>query len=218
MGKWAEVRCNCPNRVPLPGSDSYFGQPHRKKHRLSKKEQAEVEEWERSTKNMFECGHRGGVVVEFCPANIIQLGNLIGKVFSDERTAFEIFRKVGDWRSYQDELLLIEPNEARLWQVEIEEVQRAMQGSGKLSQQKVEQLVSEFLREDLGSRLHLEGRLNEIEAKMPSAAIGALKRNVQKTQGPDLESTLRNVLKALTDASKLCRAGIETGNPIRLMW
>ena len=83
MGKWAEVPCNCVNRVPLEGSDYYFGQPHRKKHRLTKKEKEDVEEWERTAKNMFSCGHRNGVVVEFSPGNIIHLGNLLGTIFRE---------------------------------------------------------------------------------------------------------------------------------------
>ena len=37
MGKWSEVNCDCPNRVPLPGSGFYFDKPHRNKGRLTKK-------------------------------------------------------------------------------------------------------------------------------------------------------------------------------------
>jgi hypothetical protein len=218
MGKWVEIHCDCPNRVPLPDSDFYFDEPHRNKRRLTEKEKAEVEEWKRTTKNMFECGHRSGVVIEFWPGDIIHLGNLIGSIFRDESGTFEVFAKVGDWRCYEDELLLIQPDEASLWLMEIEEIQRALQGFDNLSQDKIEKLIVEFYRNELGSRLDIERRLDEVAAKMPFAQIVPLKRNVQQSKRPDLESTVEKIVEALTDAAKLCRASIGTGNPIRLLW
>jgi hypothetical protein len=218
MGKWAEVHCVCPNRVPLPGSDFYFDEPHRNKRRLTKKEKAEVAEWKRTTKDMFECGHRSGIVIEFWPGDIIHLGNLIGSIFRDESGTFEVFAKVGDWRCYEDELLLIQPDEASLWLMEIEEIQRALLGFSNLPQDKMERLIVEFYRDDLGSRLDLERRLDEVAAKMPFAQVVPLKRNVQQSKWPDLESTVEKILEALTDAAKLCRASTGTGNPIRLLW
>ena len=218
MGKWAEVHCDCPNRVPLAGSDFYFDKPHRNKRRLTRKEREELEEWERTTKNMFACGHRSGVVIEFSPGDIIHLGNLLGSIFRDESSTFEVFAKVGDWRCYEDELLLIQPDEAGLWLMEIEEIQRAFQGFGNLPQDKIERLLLEFYRDDLGSRLDLERRLDEAAAKMPFARVVPLKRNVQQSKRPDLESTVENIIEALTDAAKLCHASIRTGNPIRLLW
>ncbi|MCA1621674.1 MAG: hypothetical protein LC795_20860 [Acidobacteria bacterium] len=218
MGKWAEVHCDCPNRVPLAGSDFYFDKPHRNKRRLTKKERGEVEEWERAAKNMFECGHRSGVVIEFSPGDIVHLGNLLGGIFRDENGMFEVFAKVGDWRCYGDELLLIQPDEAGLWLMEIEEIQRALGGFGNLPQDKIERLLSEFYRDGLGSRLDLERRLDEIAAKMPFAPVVPLKQNVQQSKRPNPESTVEKIMEALTDAAKLCHAGIGTGNPIRLLW
>jgi hypothetical protein len=218
MGKWSEVHCDCPNRVPLPGSDFYFDKPHRNKRRLTKKEKAEVEEWERTTKDMFECGHRSGVVIEFWPGDIIHLGNLIGSVFRDESVTFEVFAKVGDWRRYEDELLLIQPDEASLWLMEIEEIQRALLGSENLPPDKMAKLIVESYRADLGGRLDLERRLDEVAAKAPFARVNPLKRNVQQSKLPDLESTVEKIVKALTDAARLCSASIGTGNPIRLLW
>ena len=218
MGKWAEVHCNCPDRVPLPGSDFYFGAPHRNKRRLTKKEREEVEEWKRTTKNMFECGHRSGVVIEFWPGDIIHLGNLIGSLFRDESATFEVFAKVGDWRCYEDELLLILPDEAALWLLEIDEIGRGLSGFGNLPQGKMERLILEFFRDDLGSRLALVRQLDEVGAKMPFAPTVPLKRNVQQSKRPDIESTVEKISEALGDAAKLCRASMEIGNPIRLLW
>ena len=86
MGKWAEVHCNCPNHVPLAASDPYFGKPHYKKHRLTKKEREEVEEWERATKDMFACGHRRGTLIELSPGSRLELERRL-----DEITAMNSF-------------------------------------------------------------------------------------------------------------------------------
>jgi len=215
MGKWAEVHCNCPNRIPLAGGDSCY-QPHRRKRRLTAKQKAEVEEWERTTQDMFVCGHRNGNLIEFSPGDIVHLGYLIGSIFRDKEGAFKLFGKVGDWRCYEDELLLVTPDRARLWLLEIEEVQQALSGLGNLEREKTARLLLEFYQNDLGSRLDLEYRLDEIAAKMPSARI--LKDNVERTGRPDVETTLQKIQEALTDASRLCHASVETGNPIRLLW
>lgn len=206
MGKWAEVSCDCSNRVTLKGSDFYFDKPHRNKHRPTKKEKEDVEEWERTAKNMFACGHRNGVVIEFSPGHIIYLGNLLGGIFRDESGPFEVFAKVGDWRRYEDELLLIQPDEAGLWLMEIDEIQRALQSFGNLPQDKIERLLLESYRDDLGSRHDLERRVDEIAAKMPFAPLVPLKRNVQQSKPPDIESTVEKIMEALTDAAKLCHA------------
>jgi hypothetical protein len=134
MGKWAEIQCACPNRVRLPCSDFYLDRPHRKKQRLTKREKAEVQEWERTTENMFACGHQRGVVLEFAPDDMIRLGYHLNRLFP--ASTFQVFAKVGDWRCYDDELLLIHPEEAKLWLLEIEEIQTAFQGSSNLTQNK----------------------------------------------------------------------------------
>lgn len=215
MGKWAEVYCVCPDREPVPGSDFMLGRPHRNKRRLTKKQREDVAEWERTTKNMFKCGHRNGVVIEFWPGEIINLGDIICRIFA---IGFDIFKRVGDWRCYYDELLMIEPDEAQAWLMEIEELQRAFDGEGNLPQQKIEGLISEFFRRDLGFRIDLERRLDEAAAKMPFAGVNALKQNVQQSEQPSIESTIQKIAEALADAAHLCRASIETGNPIRLLW
>lgn len=215
-GKVGGIHCDCSTRVPLPDSDFYFDEPHRKNRRLTRKEKAEVDEWRRTNKKMFQCGHRSGVIIELNPGDIIHLGNLIGGIFPDN--TFEIFAKVGDWRCYEDELLLIPPDEAGLWLTEIEEVQRELQGLGNLVPDKKEKLIWEFYRDELGSRLNLESRLYEVAEKTLAGPVIQMKRNLRQLKRPDIESTLEKIIDALTDATNLCRASIKTGNPIRLLW
>jgi hypothetical protein len=57
-----------------------------------------------------------------------------------------------------------------------------------------------------------------VRVRPSNARVIPLKRNVQQSKRPDLESTVEKIVKALTDASRLCRASIGTGNPIRLLW
>jgi hypothetical protein len=217
MGKWAEVHCNCSNRIPLANSSSYC-EPYRNKRRLTKREKEEREEWERTTKNRYECGHRSGVVIELWPGDIIHLGNLLGSIFRGGDSTFEVFAKVGDWRCYEDELLVIHPEEASFWLLEIDEIRQSLQGFGNLPQDKVEKLLVEFFRAELGSRASLESRLDEAATKIPFAQVVPLRQNVQQAKRPDLESTVEKIIEALADAAKLCRASLETGNPVRLLW
>jgi hypothetical protein len=218
MGRWAEVHCHCQNRVALPGSDPLFDKPHRNKRRLREKASKEVEEWERTTKDMFECGHRGGILIELWPWNIMRLGKLIGSIFRDEPGVFEVFPRVGDWRCYENELLLIRPDEVTLWLMEIEEVQRALLGCGSLRPVKVEKLVSEFLRDELRSRLDLERRLDEAARDLPFARVVPFREGAQKIEWPDVSSSVGTITRALMDATALCRASRETGNSVRLLW
>lgn len=146
------------------------------------------------------------MVIEFWPGNIIHLGSLLD-------STFPVFTKVGDWRCYEDELLLIQPDEARAWLKEIEDLQRRLESTDQL-----DELVSKYYQEDLGTRLYLEARLDQAGTEMPFARIVPLKRNLEKTPRPDIESTIATINEALSDATKLCRASIETGNPIRLLW
>jgi hypothetical protein len=216
MGKWAEVQCACANRIPLPDSDPFLGRPHQQKHRLTKTEEADVEEWKRTTEKLFACGHRGGLVIELCPSDIIHLGDLLATVFNDN--VFEVFARVGNWRCYEDELLLIQPQEAEFWLLEIEELQKAFEGAGNLPDAAVNRLVVAYYSDDLGSRLSFEASLNEAEARFQTSAVGALKRTLQRSKRPDIESTIEKITKACLDATKLCRASLETGKPVRLMW
>jgi len=192
-----------------------FGEPYRNKKHLTTKEMAEVKEWERTTKNMWECGHCSGLVIEFWPGEIIYLGYQIGRIFEGQ---FEIFTRVGDWRCYDDEQLLIEPVEAELWLLEIDELVRALNGFGNLPHEKVNKVITQFFHDELGREHELKARLDEITAKMPFAPINSIRTKIEQSGLPDLDSTINKIKGALTDAAGLCHASIETGNPIRLLW
>ncbi len=194
-----------------------FGRPHRRKSRLTKRELEEVQEWERTTQNMYECGHRSGVVIEFGPGDIISLGDLISSLFQDAGT-FEIFTRVGDWRNYDDELLLIQPDDARMWLLEIDEITRSLSGIGSLPREKIERLILETYRQEIGTYRDLQARLDDAAAKFPFAPLAALKQNVDQYPHPGLESSVDKINTALTDATRLCHASIEIGNPIRMLW
>jgi hypothetical protein len=201
----------------VPNSDFIFGRPYRDKRRLTNKEKREVEEWEQTTRNMYECGHRSGNLIEFWPGEIVRLGNLIGSIFRGSSHQFEIFTRIGDWRCYEDELLLIPTDKARLWLTEIEEIRQGLQGLGDLPRRRIVKLISVFYRDELESRTELERRLGKAAEKMPSVAVEALRQNVQGLKW-DMEIAIETLNKALSDAIKLCQASFDTKNEIRFLW
>ena len=150
MGKWAQVYCHCDNRTPVANS-SRSARPYNKKRRLTNRQKHEVEEWQRTTERMYECGHRGGVVVEFYPGAIHLLGSVIASVLREQTGSFDIFSKVADPACYVDgdELLLICPGNARLWLLEVYEIRQGLQGIGEARLETFERVAVEIHRREL---------------------------------------------------------------------
>jgi hypothetical protein len=210
MGKWAEVDCNCINREPLPNSN-FYDQPYFHKGsraHLTTKQQEEVEEWKRTTLDMYACGHRLGILVELHPGDIVFLGRLIESIFKDMEGEFEIFPRVGNWRCYIDEELPLSPEEASLWLLEIEEIKNAMDGFGNIPREKIENLIIQFFLDE--PRIGGDWERLEHEASLKQALLEQKKPTIDV-----LQVKLRNTL---ADATKLCQASIETGNPVKMLW
>jgi hypothetical protein len=199
----------------LPDS---LAEPHRRKKRLTKKEKEEVCEWEQSRKNMFQCGHRSGVLVELWPGDIITLGQLAGTILGDQRNSFPVFARVGDVRSYEDdERVVIQPDDAMIWLQEIETIVRSLEGHGTLPYRAVQSFMVEFHRLEIGSAVALRQSIDDVAAKIPFARTVPFHDAAQ--QGiPDMEATGRKIFETLNAAASLCHASIKTGNPIRLLW
>ncbi|MGL5833278.1 MAG: hypothetical protein ACRC1Z_08595 [Waterburya sp.] len=123
MGRWCEVKCNCPNRDPLPGS-GIFDEPYRKRKRLTIQEQIDRDNWHENIKGMFTCGHRDGVIIQLSPGELFIIGNTLDKVYKDQEDYFKVFRKISHWRNYTNEYLALSQDEVMLWQLEIEQLQR----------------------------------------------------------------------------------------------
>lgn len=148
MGKWCEVKCNCSNREPLPGSNwlSYSEyQTYQKKPRLAKT----PEEWEEKVKGMHKCGHRDGAFIQFWQGDILKFGYALEVAFKKQPKQFEIFRRISDWRNYDDEYLTLTPDEAALWQLEIEQLEHFLSGEEFLGWHERETFDREFAEEDL---------------------------------------------------------------------
>lgn len=148
MGKWCEVKCNCLNRQPLPGSNwsSYSEyQKYEKKLRLAKT----PEEWEEKVRGMYECGHRDGFFVQLWQGDILKFGYALEKAFKNQPVKFKIFRRISDWRNYDDEYLALTSDEAVLWQFEIEELKNFLSGEDFLGWHEKEKFAVEFAEDDL---------------------------------------------------------------------
>lgn len=213
MGKWAEVPCICADRVPIRGSDPQFDRPHRNKRRLTKKQKQEVDEWQRTTEGMYRCGHRNGMVVELWPGDIIEISHLIAEAFHDDHLALHVFRKVGDWRSYKDDLLLIPPGEAEVWLLGLKRLMQAFRDTPHVFARR---LLCKVLEREMSQREDLRSRLNQLAGSF--AAVGWLKENAQLSEAANPDSTSIRILNALADAARLCSTSSETGSPILLHW
>jgi hypothetical protein len=100
MGKWALVQCNCQNREPLQHS-----------------------RW-----GAYACGHKDGAITAFAPNDLVGYGQDLGRIYKHEPKMFEIWRRIGDWHNYHDEYLSLSPDEATMWQLEIEQLQNFLSG------------------------------------------------------------------------------------------
>jgi hypothetical protein len=100
MGKWVLVQCNCADRKPLEGS-----------------------RW-----GAYACGHQDGASLAFAPNDLVSYGYRLARIYKKRSGEFETWQRLGDWRNYDDEYLLISPEEAALWQLEIEQLQSFLAG------------------------------------------------------------------------------------------
>ena len=168
---------------------------------------------------MYECGHRDGMLVQLYPGKIIELGFVIKKVFKNDLT-FEIYSRVGDWRNYYsdglDEELRILPQEAELWLMEASELEQAFSEQGNLPYRQVQQLISVLYEREAKSLNNLKQRLKSIAGEGSARIMPLLENLDDKLVSP--ESVVKEHLASITDTTKLCRAAIDLGNSIELLW
>jgi hypothetical protein len=138
MGKWCAVKCNCSNRNPLPKSKGSDFVP-------------------------YECGHRDGALIQFWPGDLFSIGLALEAAYKKQPDAFAIFRRISDWHNYDDEYLSLSPNDAALWQLEIEQLELYLREEPygwrqkRTFEQSVEaaELLYGSVRETLGNGLEL---------------------------------------------------------------
>lgn len=188
MSKWAVVECSCVNRVKLPGGD-WTDQPHQKKHRLTKAEQKEVDDWKRERQDAFACGHRGGLVAELWPGLILQVAGLVGAMPPEERANFQIFCRIADRQQWLDSTLLLSPDDAPLWLLEIEELGRLLDDPAEVVRIAAQGFM---LRPTL---LYADG---EVEPATIEAALVELRAGLER-------------------AALLAKASVAAQTPVRLM-
>lgn len=221
MGKWSQVRCNCPNRIPLPNSSlrdrPYRNCPYKK---LSNRQKREIKIWQENIEGRYECGHYEGMLVQLYPYEIIELGFVITRVFKNDLT-FEIYPKVGDWRNYFSdglaEELRISPLEAELWLMEVAELEKAFSRQGNLPYSQVQKLISILYEREVTAVENLRQRLlRSIDDYNFSRVVPFLRNLKREVMSPDV--FLEKLFGTLRDTTKLCQAAIETGHPIELLW
>jgi hypothetical protein len=161
MGKWCEVKCNCENRKPVYSSEKYKD---------------------------YKCGHKGGNYIEFAPNDLFRIGLALQDAFDKESQPFEIFTRIPNWRTYDDEYLALSEEERDLWEIEIQEVQKFINGE-------------KFMGWDESHKFHLYLEENELLAI--SIEELSLKEALEKT---------------LKDGLSLIEASRTTKNLIEFYW
>ena len=215
MGKFAQVRCNCPNRIPMEGSD-WNSQPYKNRHhkKLSARQRGDLEIWKQNLLNMYECGHREGMLVQIGTDEIIKLGFVLTTIFQEDSLRFEIYAKISDWHNYFlddfNEEFHISPQETELWLMELEELEKALLGHENLPYPKVQQLITLMYESKVNSH-------NALRKRLKSPGLISLLKNLDKEPLP-LDDYLNELLKVLEWAKQLCKEGIDSGNPIEFFW
>ncbi len=119
MGKWAQVKCDCPNRIPLP-YNTWHQDPRTLHKRVTPFQR---EKWRNEVFGKFECGHENGMIFEFWQGDLMQISYALKTAFASDSERFEIFNKIINISEYFDETLFLSPEEAELLKLEIEEIQ-----------------------------------------------------------------------------------------------
>lgn len=75
-----------------------------------------------------ECEHRKGILLEFWPGDLFTIGSTLESAYKHQPTEFETFRRISNWRNYEDEYLSLSPYEVTLWLLEIELLKHYLTG------------------------------------------------------------------------------------------
>ena len=98
---------------------------------------------------MYECGHRDGAVIQFWPGDLFSIGSALDATYKQQPGQFEIFRKISNWRNYDDEYLSLSPSSVAQWQLEIEWLQRHLSGEEYISWREKRSFEENIEREQL---------------------------------------------------------------------
>ncbi|MEM9273842.1 MAG: hypothetical protein AAGA80_12870 [Cyanobacteria bacterium P01_F01_bin.143] len=130
MGRWCEIKCNCSNREPLLEGDWAFYSTYRKKYKFRSTDKLKqvAEEWRKNLQGMYKCGHRDGTLIQLWPGDLFIIGKALDFAYKDQPESFEIFRKIYNWRNYEDEYLALTEDDVVLWELEIEQLQNYLSG------------------------------------------------------------------------------------------
>ena len=102
MSAWVHVKCTCHDRHPV--GNTVYG--------------------------AYSCGHEDGAIISLSPYNLILYGADLERIYKHQPEMFEVWRKIRAWRSLSYRLgdLLLQRDEALMWQLEIEQLQRFLSG------------------------------------------------------------------------------------------
>lgn len=98
MGKWSQVKCNCPDRVVI--AEKGF------------------------TEKIYACGHKNGMIIEYWQGDLMRIGHAAAIAFRTQNNATEMLKKLVDTEEYFDEALFFSVEDAELLKLELEEIRQ----------------------------------------------------------------------------------------------
>ena len=75
-----------------------------------------------------QCNHKDSAVYELWQGDLLKIGNALESVFKNQTGKFAVFRRISNRRNYVDEYLSLTPDDAILWQREIEQLKNFLSG------------------------------------------------------------------------------------------
>lgn len=103
MGRWVEVRCNCPDRGPINRPDH-----------------------QNTTVLFYPCGHKDGALAQTSPNDFFEMARFLRSLlrhYPDAWEPYEVFQRLERWPK-KDEDSTLSVDEAKQWQLELEELKR----------------------------------------------------------------------------------------------
>ncbi len=108
------------------------------------------------------------------------------------------------------------PDEARNWFQSLTILQEGFSGRASIDQEALRNVLTCFARRELASQADLRQRFHQVAGS--SAAIGSLRLAAENSPPITLEALHNQITEAVAGAIKLCRASMDTGNPIHIHW
>jgi hypothetical protein len=123
MYHWCQVRCNCPNRALLPGLKEFRQKLAVLRHQ-SPEQQRIWNDWTNEAHSwtyheMYRCGHRRGVIVEFSSDNLYRIRDSLNELLHVTAIRFPVWDTIISLNGWNGAPFQLSPDQTVVWQQEL---------------------------------------------------------------------------------------------------